>query len=262
MSVVKLDALSLYYRLDGPEDAPVLVLSHSLGVALEMWQPQISVLSTCFRVLRYDMRGHGRSGLTPGPYSIERLGCDVIGLLDALEISKVHFCGLSLGGMIGIWLGIHAADRLERLVLCNTAAQLGTPDIWNERIAKINAGGMNAIVGDVISRWFTPAFRAREPAVCTAIQAMLNTTAPAGYTACCAAIRDMDLNADLGGIPRPTLVISGSQDPVTPPEIMQDLAEGIPGAKLCLLEAAHLSNIEAADRFTSEVLAFLEGPTA
>lgn len=258
MSVVELDAFSLYYRLEGPEDAPVLVLSHSLGVALEMWQPQMPVLSTYFRILRYDMRGHGRSGITPGSYSIERLGRDVIGLLDALEISRAHFCGLSLGGMIGIWLGVHAADRLDRLVLCNTAAKLGSVDSWNERIAKIHAGGMNAVVDDVMSRWFTPSFRAREPAACTAIQAMLNTTPPSGYTACCAAIRDMDLNPDLGGIRRPTLVISGSQDPVTPPGIMQDLAEAIPGARQCLLEAAHLSNIEAAERFTAAVLAFLE----
>lgn len=261
MPVAELDDLRMHYRLEGPEGAPVLVLSNSLGAALEMWNPQMPILGERFRVLRYDTRGHGRSGITPGAYTIERLGRDVVELLDALGIARAHFCGLSMGGMTGLWLGIHAADRLGRLVLCNTAARLGTPADWDERIGLVTGGGMNAVVGGVMERWFTADFRAREPAECTAIQAMINTTSPVGYAACSAAIRDMDLSADLGRIRAPTLVVAGTQDAVTPPEGMCALAAAISGATLIQLEAAHLSNVEAASTFTPAVAGFLEAGT-
>ncbi|OBS10969.1 3-oxoadipate enol-lactonase [Acidihalobacter prosperus] len=257
MPSTEIDELRLHYRLEGPVDAPVLVLSNSLGAALEMWQPQMAALSERFRVLRYDTRGHGRSSVPPGPYSIERLGHDVLGLLDALDIERAHFCGLSMGGMTGIWLGIHAAERLERLVLCNTAARLGDADGWNARIREVGEGGMNALVGATMERWFTAAFRAHARAECTAIQAMFNATDPAGYAACCAAIRDMDQRAGLGRIGTPTLLIGGEQDPVTPPECTHELVAAIPGASLAMLDAAHLSNVEAAAAFTRSVIEFL-----
>lgn len=259
MPEAKLVDVSLHYRLDGPENAPVLILSNSLGTALEMWNAQIPMFTRYFRVLRYDTRGHGRSTVPPGPYTMDRLGRDVIGLLNTLNIAKANYCGISMGGMTGIWLGIHAADRLDHLVLCDTAAKLGTTDSWNERITKVKIGGMNAIISSVMERWFTQAFRQQNPAECTAIQAMLNTTAPIGYAACCEAIRDMDLSPDLQHIRASTLMVAGSQDLVTPPEMMHNLAKVIPNAKLQLLEAAHLSNIEAADDFTSSVLDFLKG---
>lgn len=258
MPVAEIDDLRLYYRLDGPEDAPVVVLSSSLGEALEMWNPQIPTLSERFRVLRYDTRGHGRSSVPSGPYTIERLGRDVIDLLDALDIERAHFCGLSLGGMTGIWLGSHAAERLDRLVLCNTAAKLGTPEDWDARIRQVSEGGMNALIGATMERWFTPEFRERERAECTAIQAMLNVTDPAGYAACCAAIRDMDQRADLVRIGVPTLVIAGRHDPVTPPDAMRALADEIPEAERVTLDAAHLSNVEAADEFTRSLIGFLD----
>lgn len=258
MAVAEFENSSLYYQLDGPEDAPVLVFSNSLGTALEMWNAQTPFFSKNFRVLRYDTRGHGRSSVTPGLYAIEDLGRDVIRLLDQLDIQKADFCGISLGGMIGLWLGINAADRLNRLVLCNTAPKLGTASNWNERIRLVTERGMNAVAGNVVERWFTPDYRAANPAECTAIQAMVNTTPAAGYAACCAAVRDMDFTDCIAGIRTPVLAVSGSQDTVTPPDTVQKLAQALPDARLLTLQAAHLSNIEAAESFNTGVLDFLQ----
>lgn len=257
MSFVTAAKARLFYRWDGPEGLPTVVLSNSLGSTYAMWDPQIAELSRSFRVLRYDTRGHGSSDVTPGPYDLGLLGRDVLSLLDALELRAVSFCGLSLGGMIGIWLASNQSQRLERLVLCNTSAQLGGPDLWNSRIEAVRSGGMAAIADTVIERWFTPGFRQENPETINRIRDMVLGTPPDGYAACAAAIRDMDQRAALDRIATPTLVICGTHDPATPPEHGRFIAAHIQGARLVELATAHLSNVEAAPVFTNTVLDFL-----
>jgi 3-oxoadipate enol-lactonase len=248
----------LYHRFDGPENGPVLVLSNSLGTALEMWDPQMPVLTGRFRVLRYDTRGHGRSDVPAKDYSIAELGNDVLALLDQTGVGRACFCGLSMGGMIGMWLGINAPDRVDRLVLCNTSAQMiGTPELWQQRITIARTKGMTALTESVIERWFTPEFRARDPQAVDKVRKMLLATPGAGYAACCAAIRDQDQLDQISAIRAPTLVITGSRDPATPPDHGRAIAGRIRGARVVELEAAHLSNIEAGQRFNSAVFEFL-----
>ena len=255
---VAVDGVRIHCRFDGTVGAPVLVLSNSLGTDLTMWDGQIAELARTFRVVRYDTRGHGTSTASPGPYSVERLGCDVVGVLDGLGIANAHFCGLSLGGITGIWLGIHAPDRLRRLVLANTAAQIGPPDNWNARIEKVRAGGMGAISPAVIDRWFTSAWAASHPDRIAAMRTMLERSPAEGYMACCAAVRDMDQREAVADINVPTLVITGTHDIATPAADGRVLADRIGGSRYVELDAAHLSNIEAAPVFTSTLLAFLD----
>ena len=247
----------IHYRVDGDIHAPVLLCSHSLGTDLTLWEPQRTALVRSFRILRYDSRGHGRSSVAPGPCTVELLARDAVGLLDHLGISRVHFCGLSLGGMVGMWLGVHATTRVDKLILANTAAQLGSRETWDARIQSVRAGGMAAIADGVLERWFTPAFRERRPGDVAAVRRMLLSVPPEGYTACCAAIRDMDQRAGLAAIRSPTLVISGREDPATTPAMCRMLADAIGGARVIELSAAHLSNIEAAAAFNAAVLEFL-----
>lgn len=257
MPLLQLDQTQIHYRFDGPEDAPVLVLSNSLGTTLDMWAPQMPALSRRFRVLRYDSRGHGRSGAPAGPYDIARLGRDVVALLDALEIPRARFCGLSMGGMTGMWLGVHAGERLDALVLCNTAARIGTAAQWNARIGRVEADGMAAVADAVVERWFTPGFIAAHPDEVRPLRHMLTESPPAGYAACCAAVRDMDLRDALPRIGVPTLVIAGTHDGATPAADGVAVAEAIPGATYVELDAAHLSSVEQAEPFTAAVLDFL-----
>ena len=257
MSYMDNDGARLYYELEGREDAPVLVLSNSLGTTLDMWAPQMPALLQHFRVLRHDARGHGRSGVTPGPYAIAQLGTDVLALMDHLGMERAHFCGLSMGGMIGMWLGTHHAGRLDRLVLCNTAAKIGTPDTWNPRIAKVEAEGMGSIVDLVLERWFTAGFRQRAPDQVAVVRQMLLDTVPAGYSANCAAVRDMDQRAEIVSIRVPTLVIAGTHDGSTPAADGRAVADAIPGAQYVELDAAHLSNWEQSEQFTQALLGFL-----
>lgn len=262
MTTVKLDDCELNVRLEGPVDAPVLVLSNSLGTDLNMWDAQALAFSEHFRVLRYDTRGHGGSSVTPGPYSIERLGRDVLGLVDTLGIDRFAFCGLSMGGLIGQWLGINAGERLTRLVICNTGAKIGTDEIWNERIDTVLKGGEQAMrdMRDASrARWFTPAFAERQPAQTQRITQMIAATSPEGYAANCAAVRDADYREQLGAIRVPTLIVCGSKDPVTTPEHGRYMQARIEGAELVEFEAAHLSNVEAGEAFTRRVLEFLRG---
>jgi 3-oxoadipate enol-lactonase len=244
----------LHYQFDGDTEAPVLMLSNSLGTDLSMWQRQVAALSLKFRVLRYDSRGQGRSLVTAGPYSIELLARDALALLDRLEIPRVHFCGLSLGGMIGMWLAAHEPARLGKLVLANTAALLSPPAAWDARIKSVQEGGIAAIVDVVMSRWFTPAFRESRPLDVETARHALLATSPDGYIACVAALRDMDLRVELGSIRSHTLVIAGHLDPATPPEMGRTIAEAIDGARFIELLASHLSNIEAPEAFNTAVL--------
>jgi 3-oxoadipate enol-lactonase len=244
-------------RLDGPSDAPVLVLSNSLGTSLAMWDAQMPALTARFRVLRYDSRGHGASAVTPGPYSIEQLARDVLRLLDGLKIERVHFCGLSMGGMVGMWLGVHAVARIDRLVLCNTSPKIGPPEMWNTRIDAVCKRGVLSIAEAVLGRWFTAAFRERSPGEVARMRAMLTSTPVEGYVASCAAVRDMDQWDSIVAIRRPTLVISGTHDAATPAADGRRMAEVISGARYIELDAAHISNIEAAPAFTAAAMGFL-----
>jgi 3-oxoadipate enol-lactonase len=257
MSFIEVADCKIHYASSGAASAPVLLLSNSLGTTFSMWDGQVPTFEKHFRVLRYDTRGHGQSSVTPGSYSAEQLGKDVLSLLDALQIDSVYYCGLSMGGMIGMWLGTNAPERLHKLVLCNTAAKFGTAEGWNTRIETVRKGGMNSIATGVIERWFTPAFRASHPAEVAAVQRSLESINPEGYTANCAAVRDFDHRASLSNIRVPTLVIAGAQDPATPPSEGRFIAEHIPGARYVELSAAHLSNIEARDAFNREVSSFL-----
>lgn len=245
----------LNYRFDGPAEAPALVLSNSLGTNLSMWDPQIRALAAQFRVLRYDTRGHGQSSVTAGPYSITQLGRDVVGLLDGLRIERAHFCGLSMGGVIGMWLGVYAADRINRLVLCNTAAKIGTAESWNARIEMVRTKGMGPVAETQAQRWFTPAFIAKAPDV-IATRQMIASTSPEGYAANCGAIRDMDQRETISRIRARTLVIGGLHDPVISAADIRYLVDTIPGAKLVELDASHLSNVEAPVEFTKALLNF------
>ncbi|VXC12714.1 3-oxoadipate enol-lactonase 2 [Pseudomonas sp. 8AS] len=260
MPVIALADGDLNYRLDGPADAPVLVLSNSLGTDLHMWDAQIPLWSQHLRVLRYDTRGHGGSLVTNGPYSIEQLGRDVLALTDALNIQAFSFCGLSMGGLIGQWLAINAPQRIQRLVLCNTAAKIGSPEVWNPRIDTVLRDGqaaMQALRDASIARWFTPEFAAAEPARVEPVVGMLAATSPQGYAANCAAVRDGDFREQVAAITAPTLIVCGTADAVTTPEHGRFLQECIRGAELVEFHAAHLSNVEAGERFGRRVLDFL-----
>lgn len=259
MPFIESDGARIHYRFDGRESAPVLMFSNSLGTNLSMWDAQVPSVAARFRVLRYDTRGHGQSNVTPGPYTIMQLGRDVVRLLDALEIERAHFCGLSMGGMTGMWLGVYAAPRVERLVLCDTAAKIGTAEIWNARIEAVRMGGMAAVAEAVIQRWFTPTFIAHAPDAIERTRQMILTTPPEGYVANCAAIRDMDQRETISRITAPTLIIAGQKDPVTTPADARYIVERIAGAQYVELDAAHLSNIEAAEGFTHALTHFLDG---
>jgi 3-oxoadipate enol-lactonase len=257
MAFMDIGNARLHYQLEGNEEAPVLVLSNSLGTDLGMWAPQMPALIERFRVLRYDARGHGKSDVTPGPYSIPQLAGDALALMDRLGIQRAHFCGLSMGGMAGMWLGANHPGRIDRLALCNTAARIGPPEVWNARIEKVNAEGMPAIGSAVIDRWFTADFQKYAQRQVEIVRSMLINTPAEGYVASCAAVRDMDQRDKLGGIIAPTLVIAGTHDKATPPEDGKLVSLRIPGAKYVELNAAHLSNWEVAQSFTAQVVNFL-----
>lgn len=259
MPTVTVAGCRLNYRWDGPEGAPVLLMSNSLGTSLAMWDDQIEALAERFRVLRYDSRGHGASEAPTGDYTIERLGRDALGLLDGLGVPSARMVGLSMGGMVGMWLAIHAPDRIERLALCNTSAHMPPPESWQGRIDLVRKSGMAAVADAVVERWFTPGFRSADPAAAERIRTMLLTNSAEGYAGCCAAIRDMDQRASVSSIRAPTLVIGGTEDPATPPAHAEFLAAAILGARLTMLQAAHLSNVERPVEFTAALIGFLEG---
>jgi 3-oxoadipate enol-lactonase len=250
----------LHYQLDGPLDAPVLLLSNSLGTNLAMWDGQIPVFAEHFRVLRYDTRGHGRSLVSDGPYSIEQHARDVLALMDALKIPRANFCGLSMGGLIGQWLMINAAQRLDRVVLCNTAAKIASPAVWNPRIEMVlreGKAGMLSLREATKSRWFSAQFAATQSAQVARLLDMLANTSPQGYAANCAAVRDADFASQLGSVQLPVLVVCGNQDPVTTESDGEFLEQAIAGAQRMTLSAAHLSNVEASEAFSAQVSAFL-----
>jgi len=258
MAFAELKDGRIHYEVTGLAAGPVVILSNSLGTNLSMWDGQAPEFARNTRVLRYDTRGHGKSSATPGPYTFDQLGGDVLRLMDALKIARAAFCGLSMGGVTGMWLGIHAPERVSKLVLCSTGAKIGTTETWNARIAAVRKGGMTSIAAATMERWFTPRFRERSPAIVEGVKKMVEETNPDGYAACCGALRDFDLRESIGAIRTPALVISGTHDPATPASDGRFIAQRIPGARYTELDASHLSNIEQRDAFTQEAARFLE----
>lgn len=246
------------YRFDGPQDAPVVMLSNSLSSNLSMWDDQIAALTPKFRVLRYDQRGHGQSEATLGPYSFDLLADDVRGLLDALQIGSIHFVGLSMGGMTGMKLAVRHPEILKSLVLCDTSAHMPPPDMWDDRIALAREQGMAATSEPTLGRWFTAPFHAARPDAIERVRQMIESTPVEGYAGCCMAIRDMNQTETLSRIGLPTRVIVGAEDPSTPVSASQTIHERIAGSELVIIEdAAHLSNIEQAETFNAALLDFL-----
>lgn len=246
--------MRLYHRVDGAVDSPPLLLSGSLGTTLAFWDAQVEAFSP-FRLIRYDSRGHGRSPVPNGPYSIDALGRDVLGLLDELELEHVSFCGLSIGGMVGMWLAAEAPERIDRLVLCCTAPALPPPQPWLDRATLVRSEGVKAVADAVLARWFTP----EAPAGLVGhFREMLVTTPREGYAACCEAIAALDLHDRLPVITAPTLVVTGANDPVAPPSAGEALAAAIPGARhVTIPRAAHIANAEQPDAFARALLAHL-----
>lgn len=258
---VTVNGVSINYLLEGPAGRPVLTLSHSLATSLEMWRPQVAALAEHFQVLRYDMRGHGASEAPDGPYSIEMLADDVKGLWDALGIERSYFAGLSVGGKIGLMLGLRYPERLSGLVLCNTTSRIppeGRP-IWDERIAQVLAGGMESQLEATLRRWFTDGFRKTDPETVAWITGLILATPPQGFIGCCRAIQGFDVMERLGTIDTPLLLLlPGENDPGTLPVYSEAIRERLPGARLTLVpDAAHLSNVERAEFVTGAMLEFL-----
>ncbi|HRJ70224.1 MAG TPA: 3-oxoadipate enol-lactonase [Beijerinckiaceae bacterium] len=257
MPILNIAGEPFHYRLDGPENAPVLMLSNSLGTDLGMWDQQVEAWSKTYRVLRYDSRGHGRSVVSDGPYSIARLGQDALAIMMELGVKKTHWCGLSKGGMVGQWLLTHAPERIGRAVLANTACVMGPPGLWNDRIRTVMSRGMGPVADALADRWFTRKFQAAHPKTVAKFVETMRAQNPKGYAGCCAAIRDMDQSETIRSVRNPVLVIAGSADPATPPARAQAIAERIKGAKLVTLDAAHLSNVEQPQAFARAVQDFL-----
>jgi 3-oxoadipate enol-lactonase len=233
----------------------VLVLSGSLGTTHELWDPNVDTLTSRYRLLRYDHRGHGGSPVPPGPYSVEELAEDVVELLDELGLGRVSFCGLSLGGAVGMALALRTPARLERLFLCCTAARFGEPETWTERAAVVRAEGPEAVVDGALGRWFTPPFRAAHPDSIERIRRTFVATPREGYAACCDALARWDVRDELASIRVPALVVASEHDPSTPPALLVEIAEGILGSTLVVLpDAAHLVNVERPDAFAAAIL--------
>jgi 3-oxoadipate enol-lactonase len=255
--MINVDGCSINVEIEGRPNAPVLMLSNSLGTNIHMWDDQMPAFLKQFRVLRYDRRGHGKSGVSKGPYSMELLGRDVLAILDHLGIKKINWCGLSMGGMVGQWLGANAPERIEKLILSNNTAYYSDKQPWNDRIKYVREHGLASIVGPNMERWFTKEFRASSPQAIERMSEMFLATLLEGYIACGEAVRDMDHRDLLPKISVPTLVIAGRQDPATPPDHGQYIAEHIPGAEFVLVDGAHIANVEQPQAYADTVLGFL-----
>jgi 3-oxoadipate enol-lactonase len=253
------DGCIIHVEVEGAAAAPVLMLSNSLGTNLHMWDEQVPAWTGHFRLVRYDRRGHGQSSVPKGPYTMERLGRDVVAVLDALNIAKINWCGLSMGGMVGQWLGANAANRIDKLILSNTACYFPDPAVWNGRLKMVREKGLEGIVDANMERWFTKGFRDNNPQAMAKMREMFLSTNVDGYCGCGEAIRDMDHRPLLPKITAPTLVIAGRQDAATPLEGNEFIKQHIPGARLAVLEAAHIANLEQPKIYGDTVLEFLLG---
>ncbi|WP_257166753.1 3-oxoadipate enol-lactonase [Bradyrhizobium sp. SRS-191] len=257
MPMIDADGCLLNVTVEGRDGGPTLMLSNSLGSTLQMWEPQMRAFTQVFRVIRYDRRGHGKSTVAPGPYSIERFGRDALAILDDLNIEKVHWCGVSMGGMVGQWLAAHAPERVGKVVLANTTCHYPDPTIWDARIKAVRDGGLASIADTVIAGWLTQDFRDHNPEIADRMKAMLVATPVEGYLACCEALRALDLREDLPNIKSQTLVVAGRYDKSTPISMAEAIRSRIPGASMTIVDAAHISNVEAAGAFNDAALGFL-----
>jgi 3-oxoadipate enol-lactonase len=253
-------AVELHHVVEGPEGSPVLVLIGSLGTTLAVWEPQIEALADELRVIRVDLRGHGRSPVVPGPYDLADLAADVLAVLDRRNIGRAHVAGLALGAMVATWLAAHAPERIDRMVLCSASARLGPARGWAERAAIVREHGTGAIADGVVSRWLTPAYAADHPAGVRRLRGMVAGMADEGYAAGCGVIERMDLEDDLARIEAPTLVIAGADDPITPPDHGAHVASRIPDARMTVVaDAAHLVNVQHPADVAALVLRHVRG---
>ena len=257
MPMLEKGDVRLHYEQSGAVKGPVLVLANSLGSNLHMWDKVLPSLEKSFQILRYDTRGHGKSSVPPPPYSIQQLGGDLLLLMDHLSIYRAHLCGLSLGGLVSMWLGIYSPERFERLIFANTAARIGTRDGWEQRIAMVQSSGMDGLALQTVERWITPAYREQHPAEMETIRQMLAATNPTGYCGCCAALRDTDLRGEISAIEAPCMVITGTHDPATPPSDGRAIHSALRDSSFVEFDSAHLSAWEKAEEFAGAVLAFL-----
>ena len=257
MADIEIGGARIWYSVDGRDSAPPVLLLHSLGTSHELWDEQMPALRKTLRVIRYDMRGHGNSSPSSGELTIEQLGRDALAVLDAAGAPSAAVCGVSIGGVTGIWLGQHASRRVKRLVLANTAARIGTSEGWSTRMRTVREQGMEKTASDAMLRWFTSDFRERRPDVVARFEAIASSCPVESYVGACAALRDADLRRDLHRIVVPTLVISGSEDPSTTVADGRYLRDNIPDAEMEVLEAAHLSNVERPEEFTGLLTVFL-----
>lgn len=253
MRVVTDDNVGLNAEIVGPDQAPCILLMHSIGCDLTLWDPQVAALADSFRLVRFDARGHGRSDVPHGDYSAERLGRDALAVLDAAGVEQAFLCGLSLGGTTSQWLALNAPGRVDGMILANTAARIGSAEAWQARGDAALAQGMAALADTAISRFFADGFRAAEPETVAMFYRTLLSTAPEGYAGCCAVLRDADFAPELGRISVPTIVVAGRLDIPIPVIQAEALAAGIPGARLVVLEAGHLSNVEQPAAFTDAI---------
>lgn len=255
-----MSAAVVHHVVTGPPDAPVVVLSNSLGSTHRMWDAQVDALSQDFRVVRYDTRGHGRSPVPCGTWSVDDLADDLVGLLDRLGVARAHLVGLSLGGMTALRVAARHPARVDRLVLLCTAAHLPPAQGWLDRAATVRREGTAAVAEAVVGRWFTPAYLANHEDVRTRNVAMVSSTPPAGYAACCEAIAAMDQRPDLAEIAAPTLAIAGADDPATPPGLLEEIAHGVQDGRLLVVpEAAHLANAQQPLAITAAIHHHLAG---
>ena len=249
--------VELNHRIEGPDGAPVVMMASSLGTTLAMWDDQAAALSERFRVLRYDHRGHGGSPVPPGPYTMDELADDAVALLDRLGIERVAFCGISLGGAVGMHVALRAPERIDRIAFCCTSMNFGPPEQWTERAATVRARGVDALAPTVLERWLTPS---APPEMVARLYSILRSTPAEGYAGCCEAISGHDLRGALGALRVPTLAIAGAHDPSTPPEHLEAIVAEVPGARLHVLGgAAHLANVEQPAAFSQTLGSFLEG---
>ncbi|HET9493692.1 MAG TPA: 3-oxoadipate enol-lactonase [Chloroflexia bacterium] len=251
------DGVTLACREDGGESLPALVFSNSLGTAMHVWDPQVEALRTHFRIIRYDIPGHGQSSVPSQPATIERLGEDLLAVLDAYGLERAHICGLSLGGLTALWLAATHPERVSRAVFANTAARIGSSETWNARIEAVRAGGMASVRDAVVSRFLSPGFQARDPGTTGRFGDMVEATDPGGYIAACAALATTDLRPIVPNITAPSLIISGALDEATPPSQAAELHRAIPGSEMAALDAAHLSSLEQPTAFNALLLRFL-----
>ena len=250
----------LAYEVTGPAAAPALLLINSIGATRGvLWSRQVPAFSRDYRVITYDPRGHGESSSPPGDYSLDDLGRDAVAVLDAVGVDRAHVCGISMGGITALWLGINAADRTRSLVAANTAARIGSLQSWTDRIALVKAEGLAGVADQAMPRWFTEPFRQREPETIEQFRRMVATNSRDGYLGCCAALRDGDLRESVARITAPLLGITGAQDMLTPPEQLAFVVERVNGARLLTLPCSHISNAEMPDEFNRAVLEAVRG---